>query len=729
MVLLALLLDVLVLWEPVSAHMDRRGYDAPARVTGRVPRIAVGVPASEDGWRRIWRASGYVERATGAVSEAGQFSILPGRWQVYPHKGQLLTISTSQGKVSRVFQAADQLPVPAWDFPLPSIALLTGTESSRRTSVAVADLPPHLVRAVTAIEDPNFHHHLGLDLASGVLDHLKDLVNPEQSYRSATITRQVARTMFGNHNTSLQQWAQETVVALLLESRYSKDEILEVYLNGLDFGTHAALPILGISEAARIWFGKDLAALDLSEAALLAGAIGASSRAEQGHNVEQMRERRNLVLDRTEALQLADPASVLAARSQPVLFAGSPATRHTAARFIEELVSELDPQLSPETLHRDGLELRSTLDPLLQAAAQDAVAQGIAKLRRQHPQWWSDETGPEAALIVLDPQNGAIRAMAEGDNVGLAGPSLVMHRQGQPGAAFRPIILAAAIADQWPALGPLSEVMDTPISGQASDLRAVGNSDGVFLGAVSLRTATERSRNPPFVRLGLSVGPRRLVETAEALGVRSPLQARLSLALGNQKVTLLDLATAYATLCNGGVRPQPRLLEGVRSRQGNWLHHPMPESQGAVDPRVSSVVTRLLQGVVDRGTAYPVRELEFRLPAAAQPALASSGSDAWMIGYTPDLVVAVWIGGDGPNRLLGASPDIAVPMWTQFMLAAEPYLQGGSFRSAPGANLSGREDLSDSRPTTRQRFKLEEEDRQRRLEEHKAIQRMERDAL
>jgi len=707
--------------------MDLGNYDQPARITGRVARLSAGLPATQTAWRGTWLASGYQERPHGEVVDPGQFSMTTGLWKIHPHDGDLLEIRTTGRRVSSVERASDKLPIPLWEFPLPTIALLATEDASRRSVVGVEDLPVHLVRAILASQDPRFYKHHGLDLAGRTSSHLSRLID-QRPHSPPSITRQLARDMFSSPDRSWQRLAQETVITLLLEQRYSKAQILEAYLNGVDFGRDPDGATTGIVAAAHSWLGKDVAAVDLAEAALLAGAVGAPQAIDPREYPDRARSRRDLVLQRMEELGLVDPGAVIAARAQPIRTAPVGSVRRTAPWFIAELLEELQPRFNTNALHRDGLELHTTLDPILQVAARQAVDQGLAELRQAHPQWWSGEDGPEAALIALDPRDGAIRAMIGAASYDDKGHNLATEHLGIAGPAFKPIVLAAAISEMWPGLGPMSQVLDEPISVAGSGLLNFGNEDGAFLGRVSLRTATERARNPPFVRLGISVGPKRLLETARSLGVRSPLKPRLSLALGEQALTLLDLATAYSTIANGGLRPKPRVLEGVRSAQGTWLEHPMPKSDGAIDPRVASVVTTLLQGVVDRGTAHAVRTLGFQLPVAAITGLSATKSDDWMIGYTPDLTVAVWIGAGANRRLVAAKQDLAVPMWTRFMISAEPYLEGAGFRQPPGAEIAG-SSSTQRRPELPQRRRLEDEDRQRRSEERRATQRMERGAL
>lgn len=699
--LIALALDVMVLWEPVSSGMALSDYDQPARVTGQPARLAVGQPGAEEGWRSTWRASGYLEVEPGKVVGPRRFAMAPGQWQVHPASGELLAVTTAQGRIASIVRVVDQVPVPAWDFPLPTIALIASEDPQRRAAAATRDLPAHLLSAVLAAQDPQFRSHHGLHLGAQALSGLERLIRRPGAQRPATITRQLARDMFGSSERTWQRLAQEAVIAVILDYRYSKDELLAAYLNKVRFGERDGVPIVGIIAAARLWFGKDAATLAPEESVLLAGTI--ASR--------------------------AGPAAVSQPTNQLILASAGTGARAARPWFVEDLLSELQPRFGLETLHRDGLELRTTLDPMLQSLARGALQQGLADLRQEHPGWWQGDEGPKAALIAMDPRDGAIRAIVGGSSDGSSAESLATTRLGTAGSAFKPIVLAAAIAEQWPALGPLSEVRDEPLALAGPGLPDWRNDDGAFLGRVSLRTATERSRNPPFVRLGIAVGPRRLAETARALGIKTPLEASLSLALGEAKLSLLDLAVAYATLANGGVRPEPRLLEGVRSAQGAWLEHPMPKSDGAIDPRVASVVTTLLEGVVNRGTAYSVRKLGFLLPVAGNTGLSAAKSDAWMVGYTPDLVVALWLGADGVGRLAGAEQGVAVPMWTRFLLAAEPYLQGGAFRQPPGTELAGSPASSSSGNHPRQRHRLEAEDRQRRQEERRATQLMERGTL
>ena len=704
-------LDVLVLWAPITEHMDPSGYDRPTRVTGASAHLAVGVPATQKAWRTIWLAAGYTEGHQGKVDGPKQFTMSPGYWQVQPEAGELLLVSTAERRVTRVIRASDERPVAGWDFPMPPLALLGDTNTNQSIAVTSADLSPTLLNALLLQHDPTFFEHHGFAMPGLARARICLLIGATCPESSPTITRQVAHSMFVRPEHSWQRRGQEGVIALLLESRYSKEEILDAWLrdltlsagNGGKGAAHKGLSLgnqaesLGLLDAAEHQFGTDLAALNAEQSEVLAAGMrpfGSYSPA--------------------ETLTIPPPHRA----------------RSRIPWALDELRRQLGQRFPDDSLHRDGLELRTTLHPVLQEAAAHSIEESLDELRASNPRWWNGEDRPQAAIIAMDPRTGAIKAMAASTAWQVGAPNPVTARLATAGSAFKPIVLAAAIGANWPELGPRSEVIDEPVSipGAGLSRASTRNEDGNFLGRVSLRTATEHSRRPPFVRLGMSVGPKRLVETARALGVQTKLRPSLSLALGEEKLTVQDLCTAYATIANGGSRPLPRLIDGLRGPEGNWLERSMPNLQGAIDPRVASVVTSLLQGVIERGTAHRVRDLGFRLPVAASTGISADRHDAWMIGFTPDLVVALWIGTKDVQGLSGAGEDLAVGAWTRFMLEAEPFLEGAQFRQPPGTELAGR---SNTEPASQSlgRAVLQDEDRARRLEERRALQLIERGAL
>ncbi len=711
----ALVLDVLWLQELVVNRMEGRVHDEPARITGLEARLAPGEVATAEGWRSTWATLGYHE--VDRVQAEGQFSIARSGWEVHPRGGERLKVSVSGRRVTKL-QRADGTRVAAQSFDLPAVARLTDASRERRSVVPLGDIPASVQRAVVAIEDERFYKHVGVDPRGVARAVVSNLRAGGVAQGGSTITQQLAKNMFLTADRTLARKGQEALIALILEHRYGKDRILEAYLNEIYLGQRGGYAILGVGEAARAWFGKDLAALRLDEAAVLAGAVHSPNRTTPWKHPEEAKRRRDLVLDKLAELKAFPSGEIDAARARPVAAVESKIVRRRAAWFVDRVVSELGDRYAPEALHRDGLQLVTTLDPRLQDAAEAAVSEGLAELRRHDGSLASDV---EVALVAIDPRSGAIRALVGGSDYGRSQFDRVLQARRQPGSAFKPVVLAAAISDRWPHLGPMSLVADMPLTipgaGPNRGDWEPKNYDGKFLGPITLRQATEQSRNLPFVRLGQKIGPERIRDTAAMLGIESPLRPLPSLAIGAQEISPLELAVVASTLATGGVRPTPRFLEGVRDRNGDWLERGMPERRTVLDPKVAAVVNDLLQGVVERGTARGVRAAGFTLPLAAKTGTSNDARDAWMMGYTPDLAVVLWVGYDDGRDLGLPSTKAAVPIWTRFAVAAEPWLSGESFAEAP--RIGPLAPIEEVDPEA-----LKDEDRERRHAEAEAMRAM-----
>ncbi|MCO4771185.1 MAG: PBP1A family penicillin-binding protein [Deltaproteobacteria bacterium] len=680
---LVLALDVAVLWERVGDRMEGRAHDEPARITGVVPRLSKGSPATDEGWRRTLTELGYREVPRADIARPGEFSIAGGSWRIFPVGGEVLDVEVKQRRVRSLTTAADGRSVPAADFALPALSLLTDDQRERRSVVPLSDMPRHLQRAVVAIEDERFYKHAGVDPRGIARAAVANLRAGGVAQGGSTLTQQLAKNMFLNADRTLARKVQELVIAGILESRYSKDRILEAYLNEIYLGQRGGYAILGVGEAARAWFGKDIGALTLAESAALAGAIRAPNRLAPWKHPKDSLARRDLVLIKMRDLEAASDASIEQALETSLTVAPARTVSRSAPWFVDGLVSNLAKRYTPEALHRDGLELVTTLDPRFQRAAEDAATDFLERFEADHASLFKGGSSPELALLAMDPRDGSVRALVGGAKYSRSQFDRATSARRQPGSAMKPIVLAAAVGAQWPRLGPGSLVLDAPLSIDGAGPRGAAwrprNYDDSFRGPMTLRRATELSRNPPFVRLAMNVGLDTVVETAGVMGIESSLRPIPSLAIGSQEVTPLELATAYATLANGGLRVEPRTLEGVRDRNGEWLERSSTKTSVGIDPRVAAVVTKILEGVVEDGTARAVRRSGFSLPVAGKTGTSNNSRDGWMVGYTPDLVVVAWVGFDQDRSLGLSSTKTAVPLWTGFMASVQPWLEGGAF--------------------------------------------------
>lgn len=719
----ALALDIALLSEAIDGRMEGRVHDQPARITGLTPRLAPGEFANAEGWRSTFSMLGYTEVKTPEDVAIGTYYLGHRNWLVHPRDGDRIEVRLTRKKVEWLRSANSGLTLPSADFPFPAVSVLTGSDRERRSVVPIGDIPISLIRAVVAIEDERFYAHHGLDPRGIARAALANVSAGGISQGGSTITQQLAKNMFLRADRTLRRKFQEAILSLLLEQRYDKDEILEAYLNEIYLGQRNGYAIMGVGEAARVWFGKGISSLTTAESALLAGAIHAPNRTVPWKHEEEAKQRRARVIEKMRQLGALPETDLDRALEEPVHAASAGPLQQRAPWFVDAAVSQLNDRFTPEALHREGLELVTTLDMRMQRAAEEAVSSGMDRLRREHPGLSRDGTGPEVALVAIDPATGAVRAMVGGSDYRRSQFNRATQATRQPGSAFKPVVLAAAIGERWPKLGPLSLVQDTPLTvpldTKGKKQWSPRNYDRAFLGKITLAEATQRSRNLPFVRLALDVGIERVRSVAEALGITSELPSVPSLSIGSAEVSPLELATVYATLASGGLRPSPHYLVGVQGADGAWLERDLPTRSAAIDPRVAAVVTDLLEGVIDKGSGRAARQAGLRLPLAGKTGTSNDTRDAWMAGYTPDLSVVVWVGFDNSEPLNLPSTLAALPIWTDFIARIEPLLSGQPFAIPLGTRAAlarGRNRLDPER-----RVDLEAEDRSRRVLEAQEI--------
>ncbi len=566
---------------------------------------------------------------------------------------------------------------------------LAGTRLERRRLVHLGDVPAQLIDAILTIEDRRFHEHNGLDVRRIAGAFVRNVQAGRVVQGGSTITQQLVKNLYLSPERKFNRKLREAVMALFLELGHSKQEILEAYLNEVYLGQRGAVSIHGFGAAARHYFGKDLADVTLGEAALLAGLIAAPGRYSPFQHPEAARERRDLVLAELRELGKIDEAAELRARREPLEIARyDAADERPAPHFLAWLRADLERAYGEDAVLEAGLQVVSTLDGQLQHAANQALAQGLARLERDFPKLAKKSAPLEGALLALDPATGDVLALVGGRNFAKSQFDHATQARRQPGSAFKPIVALAALSRSVGGDEPLTLAARVPDEPLELDTPAgkwrPANFDGEFRGMVTLRDALEKSLNVPIARVALEIGPERIVRTARLLGIESPLSPVPALALGASEVTLLELVRAYAAFPSGGVVPRVRGWSEVLDGEAKQIEHTETDALASFDAAETWLVTSALQGAVDRGTAAGLRRLGLRGPIAGKTGTTNDFRDAWFIGYTPNLVAGVWVGFDDGSSVGVPASVAALPIFAEFVKLALGTELEEQFHEPPG---------------------------------------------
>jgi penicillin-binding protein 1B len=568
-----------------------------------------------------------------------------------------------------------------------------GPAHEQRELVRLGGVPRHLVDAVLAVEDQRFEEHGGIDWVRILGAAWANVRARSIQQGGSTLTQQLVKNFFLTPERTLERKVQEAAMAVLVEARYSKPKILEAYLNEIYLGQRGSTSIHGVGEASRFYFGKPARLLRLEESALLAALIKSPGKVNPYRDAEKAVKRRNLVLDLMLEQGRIDAAAHAVAREEPLALADPAASEPRSTRyFLDALRTQLPENYDREVLATAGLRIYSTLDVRLQRNAASALRDGLADLEKRFPELRAEGVPPlQGCLVAMRPQTGEVLALVGGRDYSTSQFDRCTQARRPAGSAFKPFVYIAALETRdGPPVATLATFVD---DGPLSLPTATGswrpvNYDRQFHGVVSLRQALERSLNVATARLALQVGIDRVVGVARRVGITSPLHAYPALALGAADVTPLELARAYATIANGGVRPEVLLFEDVTDESGRTLERRRVASERALDPATAFLATSLLEGVVDRGTARALRSKGFRGPIAGKTGTSDESKDLWFAGFTPDLVVVVWVGYDEPRAMRHPAAQMALPIWMRFFERATGGRVSGSFVPPAGVRVA-----------------------------------------
>lgn len=535
-----------------------------------------------------------------------------------------------------------------------------------RIFVPLSRIPMVLRHAVIAAEDARFYQHGAVDLRGIARATIKNLMAARVKEGGSTITQQLAKTLFLSHERTLERKVREFELAREIEQRYTKDQILEMYLNCIYFG-HGAY---GVEAAARTYLSKSVTELTLAEAALLAGLPRAPGRYSPLINRKRAKARRQYVLDRMVATGALKKAQARKAGLAPVSVSPIFRTKDMAPWFVDYVRQQLEARLGPMLVRQGRLKIYTTLNSGMQGAAVAAMRRGVAAVLARQGKQRSQRGAPlEGALIAIDARNGEIKAMVGGSDYGRSQFNRAVQARRQPGSAFKPLVYAAAFEH---GLTPATLIDDSQIEFEIggsvrNEIWAPENVDRRYRGPVTLRRALEESINVPTVRLIQEIGVDAVIDLARRLGIRSELRREYALALGVSEVNLLELTAAYQGFANRGVFSPPFAVRRAVGPGDAILEEQSPTGERVVSEELAFLVTSILEGVVERGTGKAVKQIG--RPVAAKTGTTQAAEDLWFLGYTPSLVAGVWLGYDQP-RSLGSHETagrLAAPIWVDFI--------------------------------------------------------------
>jgi penicillin-binding protein 1B len=563
------------------------------------------------------------------------------------------------------------------------IMLFFGHERERRRLVSIEKVPEHFIHAVLAAEDHRFFQHWGIDPRGILRALITNLQHGAIRQGGSTITQQLAKNYFLTPDRNLVRKLREALLAIVMEFKYSKHEILEIYLNEIYLGQKGSVAVNGIGEAAYFYFGKPVQELSFSEAATIAGLIKAPNHYSPYIDKSACRRRRNSILKIMQSKGWISDAQLQAHTKTPVLTAGYTIYGKQAPYFMDYLAQQLTTLYKPEELVSLGLSIYTTLDPQVQIAAENALSKELSRLENRTTalKRKSSDKKLQGAVVVIQPKTGHILAMVGGRNYSKSQFNRITQSRRQPGSAFKPFVYVAGLDT----FTPITMLSNTPrtynIDGKTW---APKNFERHAKKQVSFRSALENSDNLATVDLAMQIGLKPIIETATRFGFSTPFKPYPSLALGAFEVIPLELARAYCVFAAGGIMPFPLGLKAVVDENSHVLERRHLKIERLISPSKAFMITSLLRGVVENGTGRTLGNKWISRPVAAKTGTTNNYRDAWFIGYTPDILALVWVGFDNGDAIKATGAQAALPIWAELMNAIPHQISRNDFRAPDG---------------------------------------------
>jgi len=623
------------------------------------------------------------------VAHPGEYSMVPGALTLFVREFTIGSRGYPASLIHLTFSGARVAGITdSFGAALERVAIepevigrLLPDTPAERDEVSLDDVPPFVVKGLLATEDRYFYYHFGFDPIRIIEAAIVDLHSHRLRQGASTLTQQLARTFIEQHSRSFHRKVRELSIALVLEMRLTKKEILERYINDVPMGEYEGTPIYGLPLAARYFYGKDLRAVSPAEAATLIGMIQAPTLDDPRRHVDAARVRRDTVLTLMRRASAITGAQYDQAVAQAVTTIKPPGLRR--ARYFTDYVIANVKKIPGAGGNLLGLKVYTTLNPELEEIARQSIVDNLRRLEKSHPHLRRRDAGNrlESALVSIDPHSGAIVAMIGGRDYATSQFNRAADAERQPGSAFKPIVYLTALD---PELNPLPEPVtlasllpDRPMTFGGW---TPANYERTYQGQVTVAAALAESLNVPTAYLGSLIGTARVIRTAHSLGIRSELPDYLPVTIGAGEITLLELTGAYQVFASGGVLRPPYAIEAIVGGDNRVIYQHPALQQRLMSQAVAYLITGALQGVFQYGTAASATRLGLEFKAAGKTGTTDDYRDAYFMGYTRQMVTGVWVGFDKPETIGLTGAAAALPAWINYMNSAvrQPDLGFGS---------------------------------------------------
>jgi penicillin-binding protein 1B len=625
-------------------------------------------------------------------SEKGELRIGPQSLNIFlndlktpwsQREGFAVRMVFDENRIEAINRMDNGAMIPILELEPEEIMQFFGPERERRQLISIEQVPEHFVLAVLAAEDHRFFQHYGVDFRGIARALITNLRQGAIRQGASTLTQQLAKNYFLSPARTITRKLKEVLLSLIIEAKYSKREILEIYLNEIYLGQKGSVAINGIGEASYFYFGKSVQELTLSEAATIAGLIKAPNHYSPYRDKARCRSRRDAVLQAMHRWEWLTQTELQTELKQPIKTVGFTVSDTKAPYFIDYLTEQLNSLYRPEDLSSLGLSVYTTLDTQVQRAAEKALAKGLvrlesanANLRREAP-----EEQLQGAIVVIQPETGHILAMVGGRNYSVSQFNRIAQARRQPGSAFKPFVYLSSLNQFTPTSLLSNDPKSYTVNGKQWEPQ---NFEPVTEYTVSLKDALKKSYNLATVDLAMKTGLERIVDVAGRFHFSTPIKPYPSLALGAFEVIPLELARAYCVFAAEGVQPFPLSLKDVVDEHGMILEHQHLKIERLITPAEAFIMNSMLQSVVKEGTARSLQWRGVTWPVAGKTGTTNDFKDAWFVGYTPDILALVWVGFDNGDAIEATGAAAALPIWADLMTAIPQYRYDTEFKPPRG---------------------------------------------